>query len=371
MMDRCLRYFFDAAEGREGIPPWDQWWGAHESVVEKTFGQTDYERLRGQKLVAARMILRRSTLPWSGRVSVAPTPYSPAVGEENLAAFERDNHLRLPTGYRGFLLAYNGGRPRPSWFRSLVLPLAGREPAEWQVLLFSHLSFDPLLVEPSCAHSLQFADQPPAGYFPVAQLYPKRHPGSDSLLLIKVADEGIGGMWCWPDKAGHAARPVPEPVAGSFDELMQSLDYPEKAKPWMELIDRADVENFRKWLDGGGDFARRDPSSGFTAIEYAAWGHDADVPLGAVHPDDVCLRQACLEIVQRLVALGTTPGRAFRHAFFARNGAIVRLLLPVGLDSVPVEDLRDVRYYLRHRPAWSDEAILKAVEKELKTRRRR
>jgi hypothetical protein len=368
MMDRCLRYFCDADESRDGTPPWDQWWRANDSIVEKTFGPTDYERLRRQGLVAARMILRRSTLPWFCRVAVWPGFSAPAIGEENVAAFERDNSLRLPAEYRRFLLAYNGGWPRPSWFRPLIGPPAGREPAEWQVLLFSRLFFDHILVEPSCAHGLQFADQPPAGFFAVAQLCAGLRPG-DSLLLIKVAGEGIGGMWCWPDKAVRGARPAPEPVAGSFDELMQSLDYPEQAKPWMELIDRADVKNFRKWLDEGGDFARRDPSSGYTPIEWAAWGHDPDIPLGAVDASDVRLRRACLEIVQRLVALGATPGRAFRHAFYARNWAIVKLLLPVGLGSVPLDDLRDVRYYLR-RPPWSDADLLAAVEKEIKARRR-
>jgi hypothetical protein len=151
---------------------------------------------------------------------------------------------------------------------------------------------------------------------------------------------------------------------------VQALDYPEQAKPWMELIDRADAESFSAWLKDGGDFARRDPTSGFTPIEYAAWGHDPDVALGDVHAGDVHLRQACLNVVDRLLAVGATPGRALRHAYFARNWAIVKLLLPLGLDSLPKDDLRDMRHYLRHRPAWSNEELLRAVEKQLKARRR-
>jgi hypothetical protein len=69
MIDRCLNYFRDAAVGRAGIPPWADWWRANESLVEKNFGPTDYERLRRQGLVAARMIVRRTTLPWSPHLS--------------------------------------------------------------------------------------------------------------------------------------------------------------------------------------------------------------------------------------------------------------------------------------------------------------
>jgi len=360
MIDRCLNYFRDAAAGRPGIPPWAEWWRANASLVEKNFGPTDYERLRRQGLVAARMIVRRTTLPWSSRASVA-TPFgSPAVDEENLAAFEDEHGVRFPAGYRDFLLAYNGGRPRPGWFHRPT-----PEPADFHVALFSHLHFEPSLPQPRCAHSLQFTPPPPSGFFPIAQLA----TSDESLLLIKVAGEKTGVIFYWADKFAGADRPAPNPVAASFAELMDGLDYPEQARPWMELIDRADVDSVRKWLDTGPELDRRDPASGFTPIEYAAWGHDPDVALGDVHPADVRLRRACREIVEMLLARGAVPARALRHAFFARNTSIVKMLLAAGLDGVPAEDLRDVRYYLRNRPAWADDELKAAVEKELKARR--
>jgi SMI1 / KNR4 family (SUKH-1) len=360
MNDSCLTYFRDAAAGRAGTTPWDQWWRANECLAEKSFGPTDYQRLRKQGLMAARMIVRRTALPWSSRASVSSTFGSPAISDDNVAAFERDQGFTFPADYREFLLSYNGGRPRPSWFR-----MSGRDPADLHVALFCHLYFDPNLPQPRCAHTLQFAARPPADHFPIGQ----SGSADDSLLLIKFAGQQTGAIFLWPDKARGGDRPAPILAAASFDAFMKGLDYPEQTKPWMELIDRADVDGFSKWLDAGPDWDRRDPASGFTPIEYAAWGHDPDVPLGDLHPEDVRLRRACLKIVETLLVRGALPGRAIRRAFFARNHAIVKLLLSTGLDGVPTKDLEDVRYYLRHRPAWADDELRPAVERELKTRR--
>lgn len=137
----------------------------------------------------------------------------------------------------------------------------------------------------------------------------------------------------------------------------------------MGLIDRADFEGFRNWLEAAADVNQRDPASNFTPIEYAAGGHDPDVPLGDVHPADIRLRRACREIAEALLMQGAVPGRAIRHAFFARNKPITQMLLAAGLDSVPTEDLRDVRYYLRNRPAWADDELRPLVERELTLRR--
>jgi hypothetical protein len=288
---------------------------------------------------------------------VSPAFGSPAIGDENVTAFERDHGLQFSAAYRDFLLAYNGGRPRPGWVQ-----VSATKPVELQVTLFSHLCFDPNLPEPRCAHSLQFAARPPADYFPIAQ------PGSrdDSLLLIKVTGQGTGAIFLWPDKSGGTERPAPNLIAASFDELMNGLDCPAGAKPWMALIDGADVDGFRKWLDTEPDANRRDPASNFTPIEYAARAHDPDVPVGGIYPADVRLRRAGRDIVERLLARGADPGRAFRHAFFARNKPITKLLLASGLNGVPTQDLEDVRYYLRHRPAWADDELRPVVEKELK-----
>lgn len=354
MIDRCLSYFRDAVAARAGSPSWEQWWRANESLVQNCFGPTDYERLRKRGIVAARMIVRRTILPWSSRVSVSPAFGSPAISEDNVAAFERDQGFSLPADYREFLLSYNGGRPRPGWCR-----ISAAQPSEQQIAGFSHLLFEPNLPEPRCTHMLQFAGPPPAEYFPIAQLA----SGDEGMLFLRVTGENIGSIAC---RQGGAA---PREVATSFDELMNRLDYPERAKPWMGLIDSADVDGFRKWLKSVTDLNPRDPASGFTPIEYAASGHDPDVPLGDVHAADVRLRRACLEIVETLLARGAVPGRAMRHAFFARNKAIVKLLVAAGLDGVPTEDLRDVRYYLRNRPAWADDELTSAVEMELNRRR--
>jgi SMI1-KNR4 cell-wall len=53
------------------------------------------------------------------------------LGEQRLAAFEAAHRLTLPPDYRHFLLAHNGGRPRPG---CVNLRWHGRESAAWRSL---------------------------------------------------------------------------------------------------------------------------------------------------------------------------------------------------------------------------------------------
>lgn len=41
-------------------------------------------------------------------------PILPPIKEQDVAAFESRNHLKLPADYRRFLLKSNGGRPKPN-----------------------------------------------------------------------------------------------------------------------------------------------------------------------------------------------------------------------------------------------------------------
>jgi hypothetical protein len=187
------------------------------------------------------------------------------------------------------------------------------------------------------------------------------------MLLLRVADDGFGSVWSLRDKVNDQ-RPTPEPMAASFTELLWGLCYPPDSLPWMKLIDEADADGFRQWLESGGDFRRRDPISEYTPIEYVAGAHDPTVMLGDL--DDLPLRRAAFVIVQLLLTAGAEPGRALRHAFYARNLAIVELLAPGGLKDLSPSDLADMRYSLRHRPSYANPDLQTAVEREIRRRKR-
>lgn len=62
-MDECLTYFRQAIEQPGSVPPWTEWWAAHEELVRRSFDHADYIRLKFRRLDAARTILERVGQP--------------------------------------------------------------------------------------------------------------------------------------------------------------------------------------------------------------------------------------------------------------------------------------------------------------------
>jgi hypothetical protein len=319
-MDEVLRYFRDAIERPESVPPWPKWWREESWRADRVFEPGDFELLRTGRLDAARMILRRAG--WPAKPRITAIFGTPCLTEESLAALE------LPPDYREFLLAYNGGYVTPCWFRA---------PGEWAIAAF--LSWGGTLDD----------------FLPIADVCESfaLSPRCETLRL-KVRGAGSGGVWLGPSE-----------VAGSFTELLSRLDYPEHARPWMEQIDNGDSAGFRLWVEGGGEFNRRDPASALTPLEYTAVARNYST-LGDslwVRDDGLPRRKARYDIGKLLVERGAEPGRAFLRAIMHHNFEIARLLLPP--TGTSTADLRESRHWLRA----GNPELLAVVEQELKTRK--
>jgi hypothetical protein len=283
-------------------------------------------------------------------VRISPIPYSRSFEESSAAALEADLGCAIPEDFRRFLLAYGSGIARPHWY--CARPQA-KSPRWWMVNALGVREFDERL----------------PGYVTIGQLWPAGAKTSECLLIIKTEGDAIGSVWSWRDPV-RGRRPAPEIVAGSFTTLIQGLGYPPQAEPWMTLIDEADVAGLKRWLEGEANVDGRDPISGYTPIEYAAGVHDPTALLGGV-PEDLPLRLAGRAIVQLLLNARVAPGRAIRHAFFARNNATVDVLSEHPLDGLLDADVVDMRNALNTAPSFANPRLRKLIEREHRRRKGR
>ena len=114
----------------------------------------------------------------------------PPLSEEDLQSFEKKHHLSLPTAYKEFLLATNGGRPERDLFTINGL--------EGNPLGRIHLFFG--LRDPVEACNLDwnldvFRDRIPEDLLPIATT-----EGTDKLCML-TAGERAGAVFYWD---GHA-----------------------------------------------------------------------------------------------------------------------------------------------------------------------
>lgn len=200
------------------------------------------------------------------------TDSGPPLSLDDLQAAENRLNLHLPHDFRTFLLANNGGKPTPAWFRR------GPEPADVAEItrFFS-------LVEVETETRDLRREIRSDDFIAIGML----SSDTDRLLLSTAADQRGGVLLnpCDDDaEPGALIR-----VADSVQQFLAGLDYPESTKPWMMLIDSNDVEGLRHWIDQGGDVqARDDLVVGLTALEHAA-------------------QTGRLEIVKLLVSRGAKP----------------------------------------------------------------
>src|SRR5262245_28674989 len=198
------------------------------------------------------------------------TGSGPPLSLDNLKAVEKRLNLSLPDDYRTFLLANNGGKLTPAWFRH------GTEPGDVAEItrLFSLADVE------TETHDLRrelCSDE----FIAIGM------SSETDRLLLSTASEQPGAVFvnpCTDLDPNDFIR-----VADSFQQFLTSLDYPASTNPWMRLIDNNDVEGLRQWIDDGGDVqARDDAHVGLTALEHAA-------------------SRGRLEIVKLLVSRGAKP----------------------------------------------------------------
>ena len=199
------------------------------------------------------------------------TDSGPPLTLDDLKAAEERLSFHLPSDYRTFLLANNGGKPTPAWFRY------GTESGDVAGIKY----FLPLVEVETETHSLR--RELCSDDFIVIGM------SSDTdRLLLSTAVEQRGAVF-FNSSGGDAEPNAFIRVADSVQQFLTGLDYPECTRPWMMLIDNNDVEGVRQWIDHGGDVqARDDLVVGLTALEHAA-------------------QMGRLEIVKLLVSRGAKP----------------------------------------------------------------
>jgi hypothetical protein len=216
------------------------------------------------------------------------TESGPSLSPDDLKAAEHRLNVHLPDVYRTFLLANNGGKPTPAWFRRGTDPIDVAE-------ITRFFSLEEVETETQSLRQEAGSDD----FIAMGM-----SSDIDRLALSTASDQRGAIFW---NSSGDDAQPDDFiRVADSVTHLLTSLDYPESAKPWMMLIDNDDVEGLRQWIDSGGDVqAHDDVVTGITALEHAA-------------------RTGRMEIVKLLVSRGAKPrGGLFRpsaHRYAVQAG---------------------------------------------------
>ena len=109
-------------------------------------------------------------------------PHEPPLTEDRLRSAERQLGLELPDSYRRFLLAANGGRPKPSRF---ALPDGRRDSVDW--FLGIHDGEGDNLV----GYASTYRDRVPSDLLPIA------HDPGGNLVCLGVAGTRLGQVFFW------------------------------------------------------------------------------------------------------------------------------------------------------------------------------
>ncbi len=137
----------------------------------------------------------------------------PKLSEAELEEFEEEIGRRLPSAYRDFLLAHNGGRPVPNVFAISV----ANESAV-------HFFFG---LHTGRTSNLRRYRDIYRGRIP-EDLLPIALDVVGNVVCLGLAGEGAGKVFLWDSEAeggsGTApARPAPHPVADDLSGLLASL----------------------------------------------------------------------------------------------------------------------------------------------------
>jgi hypothetical protein len=135
----------------------------------------------------------------------------PPLSQEDLRSFEKKHGIALPSSYREFLLAANGGRPERD-----LLTIVG---LEGNPLARIHLFFG--LNDPVESCNLDwnldvFRDRIPMGLLPIATT-----EGTDKICL-SVGEERVGALFYWDGHAQAGQRSLYF-LADDFPSLLSML----------------------------------------------------------------------------------------------------------------------------------------------------
>ena len=217
----------------------------------------------------------------------------PPLADDALADLERRLGITLPAEYRAFLLAHNGGVPRPEWFR---LPV--RE--EW---IATRRSVGGMRWFGYCYNNGRMAEYLKDWHRLVRFLgiggdsdtldferaYRERSPGLPEGLAVvaEAASFQVNGWLCiditaggpdqsgvlyWPDVVPGGSGVAPVRVAPSLAVLCETLRPLGDSSPdWRSLVEYGDLEELRRWLERNGRRLREKDDREWTALDYAVF----------------------------------------------------------------------------------------------------
>jgi hypothetical protein len=223
------------------------------------------------------------------------TSQTPPISAEQLREVEQRLGIVLPDDYRAFLLAHNGGEPKPGWI------CYGEDESDVAEITKFYAAAE---VETETNELREH--RVPNIYIPIGAVF------DEEVLVLSVSKKKPETVF-WNASNDNFDRDNFIRLANSFDELLAKLDYVEATKPWMMLVDNNDLTGLTQWLDSGGSAGVSDEAvTGMSAIEHAAL-------------------TGRLDMVTLLLARGAKPGSAFLYAVQARHLDIARFLAPRGV----------------------------------------
>lgn len=251
----------------------------------------------------------------------------PPLTNDDLDAAEARFGVPLPREYREFLLAQNGGIPRPNSFQVTE----GNETLPAQRIRVEIERFF------SIAPSGRFAQSPSSLDAARQALADSGIPGH--LLSIAAVDDGFsGGVLCVslaPADEGIISYVAQDEdgeyavycVADSLTALFESMAKRKRKSPiWVTAIDDGDVEAVRQWLDGGGSLS--------------------ETYKDVITPLDRAVQEGQLAVAKLLIERGGSVAEAYDHAVGAGQADILRYLisLPEGRRRAASEDFTAFRH---------------------------
>lgn len=211
----------------------------------------------------------------------------PKLTPEDLNAFERQHTLKLPGGYREFLLMHNGGRPMPNHLKHQVqgAPLA----IDVERFYALKVGGDGDLATVLLRHRAQDL---PKHYLPIGRmLFPGLMGGqgsTDLVLGLSGKHEGkvLAVMHPYASMPGAATPQMQAQAAAMMSAMYEQMCTPiapnvstllsclttrptTKAPDWLDAIRRDDANRFAQWLKQGGKLTEQHTEYGAVVIRTA------------------------------------------------------------------------------------------------------
>ncbi len=192
----------------------------------------------------------------------------PPVTDQELSDLEERLGVRLPDAYRDFLLAHNGGRPKPNVFQTQDNTGSS---IDWFLAVHNgpYDNFEKYFINYKLTRRAVLGNLIPIGHDP-----------GGNLICLSIQGEDRGSVYFW-DHEKETSPPTYANVhliADNFAGLLTSLHEPPKDE-WLEIdlmVMRKDIGALERLIHSGWDVNTVNPMRGNTLLEACAFYNDVD-----------------------------------------------------------------------------------------------